>query len=115
MPIEIAVWKLGKEPQKVAFTSIDSEKKLEEILVKDISLVSPNLMLLGRQVATAYGKFIDLLAMDRDGNVSVIGLKKNRTPRDVGKHGYPPDKRQEAVDTVIEQAEQVCREWGEAA
>jgi len=83
MPIEIAVWKLGQEPQKVTFTSIDSEKKLEEILVKDISLVSPDLMLLGRQVTTAYGKFIDLLAMDRDGNVSVIELKKNRTPRDV--------------------------------
>jgi signal transduction histidine kinase len=31
------------------------------------------------------------------------------------KHGYPPDKRKEAVDTVIEQAEQVCREWVEAA
>ena len=27
------------------------------------------------------------------------------------KHGYPPDQREEAVLTVIEQAEQVCREW----
>ena len=35
--------------------------------------------------------------------------------RTLRKHGYPPDKRQEAVDTVIEQAEQVCRDWGEAA
>lgn len=31
------------------------------------------------------------------------------------KHGYPPDKRDEAVVTVIEQAEAVCRDWAEAA
>ena len=27
------------------------------------------------------------------------------------KHRYPPDQREEAVLTVIEQAEQVCKEW----
>ena len=27
------------------------------------------------------------------------------------RHGYPPEQREEAVLTVIEQAEQVCREW----
>lgn len=31
------------------------------------------------------------------------------------KHGYPPDKRQPAVDTVIEQAEEVCRDWAMGA
>lgn len=31
------------------------------------------------------------------------------------KHRYPPDKRQAAVDTVIEQAEHVCRDWANAA
>lgn len=31
------------------------------------------------------------------------------------KHGYPPDKREDAVFTVIEQAEQVCKDWSRAA
>ncbi len=31
------------------------------------------------------------------------------------KHGYPPDKQEEAVVTVIEQAETVARDWAEAA
>ena len=40
---------------------------------------------------------------------------RTRVKRLLRKHGYPPDKREAAVVTVIEQAEQVCREWGEAA
>jgi len=30
-------------------------------------------------------------------------------------YGYLPDKREEAVVTVIEQAEAVCRDWAKAA
>jgi type I restriction enzyme R subunit len=30
------------------------------------------------------------------------------------KHGYPPDRREEAVVTVIKQAEAVCRDWAQA-
>ena len=26
-------------------------------------------------------------------------------------HGYPPDKREAAAVTMIEQAAQVCRDW----
>lgn len=40
-------------------------------------------MLVGRQVATSYGKFIDMLAMNSAGNLSIIELKKSRTPREV--------------------------------
>ncbi|MFW6175519.1 MAG: type I restriction enzyme endonuclease domain-containing protein, partial [Acidobacteriota bacterium] len=28
-------------------------------------------------------------------------------------HGYPPDKRPAAVETVLSQAETLCRDWGE--
>ena len=31
------------------------------------------------------------------------------------KHGYPPEKRDDALETVIEQAETVCRDWAVAA
>ena len=31
------------------------------------------------------------------------------------KHGYPPDKAVKALETVIEQAEVVCRDWAEVA
>jgi hypothetical protein len=83
MPIEVGIWRLGAKPEKVNISVIDSELMLEDALVKDLSILSPQLMLIGRQVSTSYGKFIDMLAMDVAGNLSVIELKKSRTPREV--------------------------------
>lgn len=83
MPIEVGIWRLGTAPQKVNLSPIDSELMLEDALVKDLSILSSQIMLIGRQVSTSYGKFIDLLAIDASGNLSIIELKKNRTPREV--------------------------------
>lgn len=83
MPIEVGIWKLGEQPVPVHFESMESESRLEDLLAHDISVADPNLLLIGRQVPTAYGKFIDLLAIDADGRLVVLELKKNRTPREV--------------------------------
>lgn len=84
MPIEIGIWRIDNgQPGKIAFSTLESERKLEEILNNDISPLSSNLMLIGRQVPTAFNTFIDLLAMDAEGNLSVIELKRHRTPREV--------------------------------
>lgn len=83
MPIEVGIWRLGEKPEKVSGSLIDSELMLENALARDLSILSPQLMLIGRQVATAYGKFIDMLAMDVNGNLFIVELKKNRTPREV--------------------------------
>ncbi|MBN1662830.1 MAG: DUF91 domain-containing protein [Deltaproteobacteria bacterium] len=40
------------------------------------------LLIIGRQVATNLGGFIDLVGIDRQGALVVVELKRNRTPRD---------------------------------
>ena len=40
---------------------------------------------------------------------------RRKVKRLLKKHGYPPDKQDGAVKTVLEQAEQVCRDWSGAA
>jgi hypothetical protein len=83
MPIEVGIWRIDGSPQKISFSRLESEAKLEDILNNDISLLSSDLMLIGRQVPTAHGTFVDLLAMDAEGNLSVIELKRHKTPREV--------------------------------
>ena len=83
MPIEVGVWRLSNNLQRIAVSALDYEARLEEVLARDISVLSSQLMLVGRQVLTSYGKFIDVLAMDPDGNLVVVELKRNRTPREV--------------------------------
>jgi hypothetical protein len=83
MPVEIGLWRLGERPEKVAASAPDTESVLEDALEKDLSILSGGLMLIGRQVPTSYGKFIDMLAMNASGALAVIELKKSRTPREV--------------------------------
>jgi len=83
MPIEIGMWRLNDGVQRIAFSSMETEDKLEEILAMDISILDPSLLLIGRQVVTSHSTVIDLLAIDKDGKLVVIELKRNRTPREV--------------------------------
>ncbi|WP_222122604.1 endonuclease NucS domain-containing protein [Bacillus sp. FJAT-22090] len=83
MPIEVGIWKINDSIKKVTFSPIESERKLEETLVKDLSILSEDFLLIGNQIQTDYGKFIDMLTIDEEGNLYIIELKKNQTPRDV--------------------------------
>jgi hypothetical protein len=83
MPVEIGLWRLGERPEKLATSTLDAESVLENALEKDLSILAGGLMLIGRQVPTSYGKFIDMLAMTASGELAVIELKRSRTPREV--------------------------------
>ncbi len=46
---------------------------------------------------------------------SVRADLRRKVKRLLRKHGYPPDRREEAVLTVLEQAERVAKDWARAA
>lgn len=84
MPIEMGVWRLDEDkPRRLPFGHLPSEAELESMLEQDSSLLGQQLLVIGRQVRTPYNKWIDLLAMDSDGNLHLLELKRDRTPREV--------------------------------
>ena len=84
MPVEKGMWRIdGDTPKRLSAATLPSEATLEHYLEKDPSLLGERLLVIGRQVHTPHGKFIDLLAMDGEGNLHVLELKRDKTPRDV--------------------------------
>lgn len=83
MGISTKMWRLdGAETMELQDKGFELESQLEDIICKNIKIVSEDWLLIGRQVSTGFG-FIDLLAIDRNGYLIVLELKKDRTPRDV--------------------------------
>lgn len=83
MPIQHSVWKVGERPIALAPSSLRDEKLLEEMIEANPSILAEEWMIIGRQVQTSYGGYIDLLAIAPDASLVVIELKRHRTPREV--------------------------------
>jgi hypothetical protein len=83
MPIRHAVWKVGAKPLPLAEVSLGKEALLEEMICADLSILSDHWMLIGRQIRTTQGGIVDLLALNADGQIIVIELKRDQTPREV--------------------------------
>jgi len=82
MPISHAVWSLNaKKPLEAA--NLNDEKELEILLRDNIEILSKDWMVISNQVKTKAGKIIDILCMDHDGDMVVVELKKDLTPREV--------------------------------
>ena len=82
MALSQIIWSFDQQ-QAIPVASLKSELELEETLCKNIELLNPNWLLIGRQIKTANGKVLDLLCMDRDEDLVVVELKKDLTPREV--------------------------------
>ena len=85
MPVEFGIWRVdGEEVVPVTTQMLENEAKLETIIERDPSILGLDvLLIIGRQVINAFGKRLDLLAMDSEGALYVIEVKKDRTPREV--------------------------------
>jgi hypothetical protein len=100
MPVEHAVWKVGNTPERLKDSKLDTENVLEEMIFKDVSILNDGWLLIGRQVLTAYGKFIDLLAVDAQGSIIVIELKKHKSSREVAAQAIDYASWIQSLDTT---------------
>ncbi|MBU9711573.1 hypothetical protein [Evansella tamaricis] len=84
MSINMNLWKVnGAELTELGKAKLNSEERLERWIEVDSSILGLDILVIGKQVSTTYGGRIDLLAMDMDGNLIILELKKDKTPRDV--------------------------------
>ena len=85
MAEEVRIWQVDKGDalKEIERSKLDREQRIEKWISSDISLLSPDLLIIGEQVETAFGKFIDLLCIDRSGSLVIVELKRDKTPREV--------------------------------
>jgi hypothetical protein len=84
MPVEMAMWKMTSDgPLAIAPKKLNFEDRLEELVVNDPSLINLSILVIGHQIPTKYGGYIDVLGVDVEGRIHVIELKRDRTPREV--------------------------------
>jgi hypothetical protein len=78
------MWRITDDgPVPLSASMLAAEARLEELVISDPTLLGLDVLILGSQVQTEHGGFIDVLAVDVDGAVHVLELKRDRTPRDV--------------------------------
>lgn len=82
MSLSQVLWSLT-EHKPLSLSCLESEEELENLLDQQINLLDSNWLVIGRQVKTSNGKFLDLLCIDRNENLIVVELKKDLTPREV--------------------------------
>lgn len=84
MPVEMRMWRIdGDQPRSLTTAVLPAEKDLHQFLEQDPSLLGDRLLVIGSEVLTPYGKRLDLLAIDADGNLHLLELKRDKTPREV--------------------------------
>lgn len=85
MPDEVRLWRIGPDENlnEMQRASLDLEARLQDWLARDISVLDPGLLVIGREVETDFGGYIDLLCIDAAGDLVVIELKRDRMPREI--------------------------------
>ena len=81
---EVRLWKIRKDSLfEIDKSKLDLEERLENWLASDISIIDPNFLVIGRQVKTDFRGEIDLLCIDEKGDLIIIELKRDKTPREI--------------------------------
>lgn len=84
----VRVWEVGAKDSlnELKLSKMNREDRIEAWITQNVSLLAPDesgLLVIGRQVRTDFGKIIDLLCMTPAGDLVIVELKRDKTPREV--------------------------------
>jgi len=82
---EVHLWQISPDDQLkvIVRAALNLESRLQEWLARDISILDPSFLVIGREVETDFGGFIDILCIDSAGDLAIVELKRDKTPREV--------------------------------
>jgi len=85
MTQEVRLWEItgGDTLKEINQSKLNLEERIENWLEDDISIISKELLVIGRQVNTEFGGTIDILCLDVNGDVIIVELKRDKTPREI--------------------------------
>ena len=108
MGTEIKTWEIRDGSPIPIDSKLSDEGRTETVdleswIESDPSIVRPGMLLIGRQVMTSAGP-LDLLAVDRSGDLVVIELKRDKLPREalVQAIDYASDLATWSIDKISE-------------
>jgi hypothetical protein len=85
MAEKLYAWQIGPDGKPFAIANVwpTLEARLEDWIENDVTLADQGLLYLGRQLTTDLGTALDVLAIEASGRLSVLELKRERSPREM--------------------------------
>lgn len=113
MATETKAWEIVNGRLKPLETSLANEGRkesldLESWIASNPSIIRPGLTVIGRQVMTGSGP-LDLLAIDRSGDLVIIELNRDRLPRETLAQAM--DYASDAASWGIDKLSEVCTKY----
>jgi hypothetical protein len=113
MPTQIKTWqvvngKLQPVNTRMSETGRKEAYDLEEWIVSNPSIISPDIVVIGRQTLTKSGP-LDLLALDNQGNTIIIELKRDLLPREALVQAI--DYASDVADWSVEKLSEICTKY----
>lgn len=113
MATEIKAWQILNGKLQAIETSLAEEGRtepydLEEWIASNPAIVSTELIMIGRQVTTKSGS-LDLLGIDRSGNLVIIELKRDKLPREALAQAI--DYASDIANWSIDKISEICTKY----
>lgn len=113
MGTEIKTWQIVEGKLKAINTSLRSEGRtepydLEPWIASNPAIIGPDITIIGRQVMSKSGR-IDLLGIDKSGNLVIIEMKRDQSPR--GALVQAIDYASDAAEWSIDKLSEICYDY----